>query len=55
MKPVNMAVDYNIFKTLTFAYEPNKGEYIDKELFHESWDTTRNILNILYEQFYDEY
>jgi hypothetical protein len=54
MKPVNMTVDYNIYKNLTFDFEPKMVQYIDNEVFHESWDTISNILNILYHKLYDE-
>lgn len=55
MNPVNAAVDYNIFKTITIDYDPGMVQYIDKEVFHESWDIIDNISNIIHEQLYNEY
>lgn len=55
MKPVSLAVDYNIFKTLTFDYDPGMVQYIDKEVFHESWEVPDHIYNLIHEELYDEY
>jgi hypothetical protein len=38
MKPVNMTVDYNIYKNLTFDFEPKMVQYILNILYHKLYD-----------------
>lgn len=55
MQSVCDKVDYNIYKNLTFDYEPKMIQYIDKEVFHKDWDILVDIYHIIHRQFYDEY